>query len=39
MSWNVGDKDRLWFALSRYYIAKVRLAAASLRCGKRFASL
>jgi len=27
----MGDKDRLWFAFSRYYIAKVRLAAAALR--------
>ncbi len=29
----MGDKDRLWFAFSRYYIAKVRLATAILRCG------
>ena len=32
-SWNVVHKDRVWFAFSRYYIAKARLAAAILRCG------
>ncbi len=28
----MGDKDRLWFAFSRYYVVKIRLAAAALRC-------
>ena len=31
----MGAEGRLWFAWSRYYVAKIRLAAAILRCKRR----